>query len=98
MFGSEMIIANGCQGNIYNSITLGCWTKKEKKKIWPNLIKRHGWMSLKGWWTSVNFHFLGLCIYLNTQTHKKKGGIKWKHSGMCVSQTIHQYYNFIEEE
>ena len=32
-FESEMIIGNGCQRNIDNSITLGCRTKEKKKKI-----------------------------------------------------------------
>ena len=46
-----MIIGNGCRENIDHSITQSerCHTKgKKMKKIWPNLIKRHGWMRLKG--------------------------------------------------
>ena len=42
-FESEMIIGNGCQRNIDNSITLGCRTKEKRKRFWPNLIKT-SWM------------------------------------------------------
>ena len=71
MFESEMIIGNGCQRNIDNSITLGCRTKEGKKKILAKFNKN----VMDGWVWKADEHllisiFFGLCI--NTQTPQRE--------------------------